>query len=71
MYGAAAAGGAGIAKAYEILAAEMLTGLMQIGCPSPDDIDVSFAQRGLKATEMTGSLSARVAPLRAGPSAAQ
>jgi isopentenyl diphosphate isomerase/L-lactate dehydrogenase-like FMN-dependent dehydrogenase len=46
LYGAAAFGPKGVLCAYNILAAEVQAGLMQMGCPSAEDLDESYILKG-------------------------
>jgi isopentenyl diphosphate isomerase/L-lactate dehydrogenase-like FMN-dependent dehydrogenase len=46
LYGSAAFGGRGVAAVYDTLAAEVMAGLTQVGCPSPDAMDLSYIHKG-------------------------
>jgi isopentenyl diphosphate isomerase/L-lactate dehydrogenase-like FMN-dependent dehydrogenase len=69
LYGAAAFGRRGVAAVYETLAAEVMAGLTQVGCPSPGAMDYSYVHKG------PGSSSASETPplraLRSNPTAAE
>jgi len=71
MYGAAAFGSAGIRTAYDILAAEVFACLMQTGCPSTDDMDVSFVLKRPGAAQAHLITDPMPAERRLKPSAAE